>query len=106
MYTIYSTTMSVCEILNLIIYLEDVPSAVISACNSPPMKTMGFFLVMMKYSVGRTTMAWMSRPQITVTVYIPSWLPMVVISSISTILPAIRNRIPIGAYLRINGCYN
>lgn len=48
--------------------------------------------------------AWMSRPQITVTVYIPSWLPMVVMSSISTILPAIRNRIPIGAYLGISGC--
>lgn len=47
----------------------------------------------------------MSRPQITVIVYIPSWLPMAVMSSISTILPAIRNRIPIGAYLRINECH-
>lgn len=48
-------------------------------------------------------MAWMSSPQMTVTVYIPSCPPMAVISSISTILPAIRNKIPIGAYLRIDG---
>lgn len=46
----------------------------------------------------------MSRPQMTVTVYIPSWPPMDVTSSISTILPAIRNRIPIGAYLKIEEC--
>lgn len=39
----------------------------------------------------------------TVIVYIPNWLPMAVMSSISTILPAIRNRMPIGAYLRIRG---
>lgn len=45
--------------------------------------------------------AWTNRPQMTVTVYIPNWLPMAVMSSISTILPAIRNRMPIGAYLRI-----
>lgn len=42
----------------------------------------------------------------TVIVYIPSWPPMDVMSSISTILPAIRNRIPTGAYLRIvHECY-
>lgn len=49
--------------------------------------------------------AWTSRPQMTVTVYIPNWLPMAVMSSISTILPAIRNRMPIGAYLRIRGAH-
>lgn len=88
--------------MNPITYLEDVPRAVMSACKIPPMKTKGFFLVTRKYSVGRTMMAWMSSPQITVIVYIPSWPPMDVMSSISTILPAIRNRIPIGAYLRID----
>lgn len=36
---------------------------------------------------------------ITVIVYMPSWPPICVRSSISTIFPAIRNRIPIGAYL-------
>ncbi|TNN80639.1 hypothetical protein EYF80_009147 [Liparis tanakae] len=41
----------------------------------------------------------------TVTVYIPSWPPMAVMSSISTILPAIRNRIPIGAYLMFDEWY-
>lgn len=47
-------------------------------------------------------MAWTSRPQITVTVYIPSWPPIAEMSSISTILPAIRNKIPMGAYLRMD----
>lgn len=37
---------------------------------------------------------------ITVMVYMPNWPPISVRSSISTIFPAIRNRIPIGAYLR------
>lgn len=41
----------------------------------------------------------------TVIVYIPSWPPMAEMSSISTILPAIRNKIPIGAYLKTDGCY-
>ncbi len=50
-------------------------------------------------------MAWISKPHITVIVYIPSWPPMAEMSSISTILPAIRNRIPIGAYLRMHDCY-
>lgn len=36
---------------------------------------------------------------ITVMTYMPSWPPICVRSSISTIFPAIRNRIPIGAYL-------
>lgn len=36
---------------------------------------------------------------ITVITYMPSWPPICVRSSISTIFPAIRNRIPIGAYL-------
>lgn len=51
-------------------------------------------------------MAWMSSPQITVTVYIPNWPPMTEMSSISVILPAIRNKMPIGAYLRINERYS
>lgn len=81
--------------------LEDVPRAVTSACSSPPMNTKGFFLVMMKYKVGRTTVAWMSSPLMTVTVYIASWLPIEEMSSISTIFPAIRNKMPRGAYLKI-----
>lgn len=44
-------------------------------------------------------MAWIIKPMITVMTYMPSWPPICVRSSISTIFPAIRNRIPIGAYL-------
>lgn len=36
---------------------------------------------------------------ITVTVYMASWPPITPISSISTIFPAIKNKIPSGAYL-------
>lgn len=43
---------------------------------------------------------WISKPMITVMVYIPSWPPICVRSSISTIFPAIKNKIPIGAYLK------
>ncbi len=39
-------------------------------------------------------------PMMTVMVYMPNWPPISVISSISTIFPAIRNIMPIGAYLR------
>lgn len=43
----------VCEMLrcvtfNPVTYLEDVPRAVMSACNRPAMKTKGLFLVMTK----------------------------------------------------------
>lgn len=82
------------------IYLDDVPSAVIRACSKPVIKMKGFFRVMTKKRVGRITMPWISRPMMTVTVYMPSCPPISVMSSISTILPAIKKRIPIGAYLQ------
>lgn len=43
---------------------------------------------------------WISKPMMTVMVYMPSWPPICVRSSISTIFPAIRKRIPTGAYLK------
>ena len=69
------------------------------ACSMPVMKTTGFFLVMTKYKVGRTRIPWIMRPMMTVMVYIPSCPPICVMSSISTIFPAIKKRIPTGAYL-------
>lgn len=42
----------------------------------------------------------MRRPTMTDTVYIPSWPPTSARFFISTIFPAIRKRIPTGAYLR------
>lgn len=80
-------------------YLDDVPKAVMSACRRPVMKMKGFFRVMTKYSVGKIMMPWIMSPMITVTVYIPNCPPICVMSSISTIFPAIKNRIPTGAYL-------
>lgn len=44
----------------------------------------------------------MSKPMITVTVYMASCPPITPISSISTIFPAIKKRIPSGAYLQIS----
>lgn len=82
------------------IYLDDVPRAVIRACNMPVMKMKGFFRVMTKKSVGRIIHPWIRRPMMTVTVYMPSCPPISVMSSISTILPAIKKRIPMGAYLQ------
>lgn len=82
------------------LYLDDVPRAVIRACNKPVMKMKGFFRVMTKKRVGRITMPWIIRPMMTVTVYMPSCPPISVMSSISTILPAIKKRIPMGAYLQ------
>lgn len=82
------------------IYLDDVPKAVIRACNKPVMKMKGFFRVMTKKRVGRITMPWIRRPMMTVTVYMPSCPPISVMSFISTILPAIKKRMPIGAYLQ------
>lgn len=81
-------------------HLEEVPRAVTRACRSPAMKIKGFCRVMTKYRVGRIRTPWINKPMITVMVYMPSWPPICVRSSISTIFPAIRNRIPIGAYLR------
>lgn len=80
-------------------HLEEVPRAVTRACRSPAMKIKGFCRVMTKYRVGRIRTPWISKPMITVMVYMPNWPPICVRSSISTIFPAIRNRIPIGAYL-------
>jgi len=69
------------------------------ACSRPAMKIKGFCLVITKYSMGRMMVAWIVRPMITVMVYMPSCPPICVRSSISTIFPAIRNRMPMGAYL-------
>ena len=84
----------------LMTHLEDVPRAVTRACRIPAMNIKGFCRVMTKYRVGRITTPWISKPMITVMVYMPSWPPICVRSSISTIFPAIRNRMPMGAYLR------
>lgn len=48
----------------------------------------------------------MSKPMMTVTVYMASCPPITPISSISTIFPAIKNRIPSGAYLQTNHTVN
>lgn len=45
----------------------------------------------------------MTRPTITETVYIPSWLPISARSFISKIFPVIRNKMPTGVYLRGEG---
>ncbi len=81
------------------LYLDEVPRAVIRACSSPAMKVKGFFLVTTKKSSGRTNRPWMRSPAMTETVYIPNCPPTWARSFISTIFPAIRKRIPTGAYL-------
>lgn len=84
-------------------YLDEVPRAVMRACSSPPIKVKGFFLVTTKKSRGRTNRPWMSSPTMTDTVYIPNCPPTWARSFISTIFPAIRKRIPTGAYLLNRG---
>lgn len=79
------------------------PRAVIRACRRPAIKVKGFFLVTTKKSRGRTNRPWMSSPTMTDTVYIPNCPPTRARSFISTIFPAIRKRIPTGAYLLNRG---
>lgn len=45
----------------------------------------------------------MMRPKMTDTVYIPNWLPISARSFISKIFAVIRNKMPTGVYLRVEG---
>lgn len=80
-------------------YLEAVPRAVIHAWKMPARNEKGLFLVITKYSNGKKIPPWMTRPTITVTMYIPSCLATTSKSLIAMIFPQIRQAMPKGEYL-------
>lgn len=84
-------------------HLEAVPIAVTQAWFTPHIMRYGFLRLRAKQIPGSMISAWMVRPKRMVTMYIPSCWPTFAGSSSSRILPAIKNMIPMGEYLKVNG---
>lgn len=66
----------------------------------PAKNEKGFFLVTTKYNKGKKIPPWMTRPMITVTMYMPSCLATTSKSLIAMIFPQMRQAMPNGEYLK------
>lgn len=83
-------------------HLEEVPNAVIMASLKPRKYLRGFLCTTIRYSTGIMIIAWISKPAITVAMYMPTIFNDSRMSAIAATFAAIRLQIPIGENLQKN----
>lgn len=83
-------------------HLEEVPNAVIMASLKPRKYLRGFLCTTIRYSTGIMIIAWISKPAITVAMYMPTIFNDSRMSFIAATFAAIRLQIPIGENLQTN----
>lgn len=81
-------------------YLDAVPQAVHNALLMFKANDQGFFLVHMKYKMGRSRSPCIARPPMTTAKYLPRFFSVVSTFLTDTHLEAIKKTIPTGAYLK------